>query len=263
MDFAPTGIGAVCYRKAEGPAFLDAEERLVALLDSDEGPDVERVDDSFGFTWLVVRTEPVDPGALVTDLHAVNSTLEAEGFASGLLCRVVGFRDRAGRTLGLVYRYATGSFYPFAPVGAPEDRQRESLLEMQVRTSSTHELPVEPDLAKWMPSGAAPPSVPRTTGGSVAVALAGEVQHPLEGDLGPVLGVGVDLDHVDRRAVGEALQRPDEVREVDPVHRRAVADGLVQEHDPLVRVLRGQPLDQVELGADRPGGAGRCGLDWS
>ncbi len=151
MDFAPTGIGAVCYRKAEGPAFLDAEERLVALLDSDEGPDVERVDDTFGFTWLVVRTEPVDPGALVTDLHAVNSTLEAEGFARGLLCSVVGFRDRAGRTLGLVYRYGEGSFYPFAPVGAPEDRRRESLLEMQVRTTLEHELPVEPNLANWMP----------------------------------------------------------------------------------------------------------------
>ncbi|HEY5420769.1 MAG TPA: hypothetical protein VIL10_08535 [Marmoricola sp.] len=151
MDFAPTGIGAVCYRKAEGPAFLEAEQRLVALLDSDEGPDVERVDDTFGFTWLVVRTEPVDPGALVTDLHAVNSTLEAEGFARGLLCSVVGFRDRGGRTLGLVYRYGQGRFYPFAPVGAPEDRQRESLLEMQVRTTLEHELPLEPDLANWMP----------------------------------------------------------------------------------------------------------------
>ena len=167
MDFAPTGIGAVCYRKAEGPAFeqtlnavsakaegpafLDAEERLVALLDSDEGPDVERVDDAFGFTWLVVRTEPVDPGALVTDLHAVNSSLEAEGFARGLLCSVVGFRDRAGRTLGLVYRYGEGSFYPFAPVGPPEDRKRESLLEMQVRTTLEHEIPLEPHLANWMP----------------------------------------------------------------------------------------------------------------
>ena len=56
-----------------------------------------------------------------------------------------------GRTLGLVYRYGEGSFYPFAPVGAPEDRKRESLLEMQVRTTLEHELPLEPDLANWMP----------------------------------------------------------------------------------------------------------------
>src|ERR1700712_832264 len=108
MNFAPSGTGAVCYRPAEGPAFDEAEQRLVELLDSDEGPDVERVDDTFGFTWLVVRTVPPDPGALVTDLHAVNSSLEAEGFARGLLCSVVGFTDPTGRTLGLVYRYGAG-----------------------------------------------------------------------------------------------------------------------------------------------------------
>ena len=151
MDFAPTGIGAVCFRKAEGPAFLEAEQRLVALLDSDEGPDVERVDDTFGFTWLVVRTEPVDPGALVTDLHAVNSTLEAEGFARGLLCSVVGFRDRGGRTLGLVYLYKPGHVLPVRPSGAPEDRQRETLLELQVRDHPRARAPAGARPRHWMP----------------------------------------------------------------------------------------------------------------
>ncbi|MGI9155291.1 MAG: PspA-associated protein PspAB [Marmoricola sp.] len=148
MDFTATGTGAVCYRKAEGPAFGDAERRLVELLDSDEGPDVERVDDGFGFTWLIVRTVPPDPGSLVTDLHAVNTSLEAEGFAGGLLCSVVGFADPAGRTLGLVYRYVAGNFYPFVPTG---EQQRDSLVEMQVRTLLQPELPVEPELSKWMP----------------------------------------------------------------------------------------------------------------
>ena len=46
-----------------------------------------------------------------------------------------------------------------------------------------------------------------------------------------MLGVGVDLDAVDHVAGDQALQRPHEVREVDPVHRRAVADGLVEEDD--------------------------------
>lgn len=148
MDFAASGVGAVCYRKAEGPAFGDTEKRLVELLDSDEGPDVERVDDGFGFTWLIVRTVPPDPGSLVTDLHAVNSSLEAEGFAGGLLCSVAGFTDPAGRTLGLVYRYGAGNFYPFVPSG---DKQRDSLVEMQVRTLLGPELPIESDLSKWMP----------------------------------------------------------------------------------------------------------------
>jgi hypothetical protein len=148
MDFAATGVGAVCYRKAEGPAFGDTERRLVELLDSDEGPDVERVDDGFGFTWLIVHTVPADPGSLVTDLHAVNTSLESEGFAGGLLCSVVGFTDPAGRTLGLVYRYVAGNFYPFVPAG---EQQRNSLVEMQVRTLLQHELPIESDLSRWMP----------------------------------------------------------------------------------------------------------------
>lgn len=148
MDTTPTGLGGVCYRKAEGPAFLQAEEDLVRLLDSDEGPDVERVDDGFGFTWLLVRADPDDVGSLVTDLHAVNTTLEEQGFARSLLCSVVGFRTTTGATLGLVYRYTTGTFYPFAPLAG---RQRDSLLEMQVRTQLTGEMPIEAELAKWMP----------------------------------------------------------------------------------------------------------------
>lgn len=148
MDVTPTGFGAVCYRKAEGPAFLDAEKRLVELLDSDEGPDVERQDDGFGFTWLIVQTDPPEPGALVTDLHAVNSALEAEGFARSLLCSVVAFRTSSGGPVGLVYRYASGTFYPFVPTGA---QQRDSLLEMNVRSTLTGELALESDLGKWMP----------------------------------------------------------------------------------------------------------------
>ncbi|MEP6815633.1 MAG: hypothetical protein ABI873_08800 [Marmoricola sp.] len=152
MDFTPTGTGAVCYRKAEGPAFGDAEKRLVELLDSDEGPDVERVEDGFGFTWLIVRTVPPDPGSLVTDLHAVNTSLAGEGFAPGLLCSVAGFTDPSGRTLGLVYRYVAGNFYPFVPSGHETgDKTRDSLVEMQVRTLLQRELPIEPDLSKWMP----------------------------------------------------------------------------------------------------------------
>ena len=164
MDFAPTGIGAVCYRKAEGPAFLDAEERLVALLDSDEGPDVERVDDTFGFTWLVVRTEPVDPGALVTDLHAVNSTLEAEGFARGLLCSVVGFRDRAGRTLGLVYRYGEGASTRSRPWARRRTASASRCSRCRCAPPSSTSSRWSPTSPTGCPSGAAPPSDPRRPG---------------------------------------------------------------------------------------------------
>lgn len=151
--FNPTGIGSVCYREAEGAAFAQAQTDIVSLLDADEGPDVERSTDPFGYTWLLVRHEASEMSGLVTDLHAVNSTLETQGFGPGLLCSLVGFTDAAGRKLGLVYLYKQGTFYPFAP---QDGQRRDNLLEIQIRDLVGSDLPVEPQLSRWMPVWGAP-----------------------------------------------------------------------------------------------------------
>src|SRR3954451_15704748 len=145
--FRPTGAGSVCYRAAEGAAFAQAQSDVVELLDNDDDPDVERSTDSFGFTWLLARHSPDDLSALVTDLHTVNTSLEAQGFGPSLLCSLVGFTDPAGRRLGLVYLYKRGTFYPFAPQGP---QQRDNLLEIQVRDLLTNDLPIEPATNRWM-----------------------------------------------------------------------------------------------------------------
>ena len=153
--FRPTGVGAVCYRAAEGAAAARTQDDIVALLDADQdGPDVERLVDSFGFTWLVAR-QP-DMSALCTDLHAVNTLLEAQGFGSGLLCSLVTFADPSAaseRRFGLVYLYRQGTFYPFAPAG---EHARDNLLEVQVRDLLVGELPMESDLSRWMALWGAP-----------------------------------------------------------------------------------------------------------
>src|SRR6478735_1773343 len=100
--------------------------------------------------------------------------------------------------------------------------------------------------------------------GSVLVGLAGQGEHPVERGTGLGRDGRVDADRVDDPAFDERLEGPHEVREVDAVHRRAVADVLLQEGDPLVRELRGEATHEVELGADDPRRAvGRCrdGLD--
>ena len=66
--------------------------RLADLVAVDGGPQTESRVDEFGYTWLTVRTDPPDVGALVTDLHAVNSALEAQGFGPGCSARPSGFR---------------------------------------------------------------------------------------------------------------------------------------------------------------------------
>ena len=143
--FTPTGAGAVCYREAEGSAFAATQADIVAMLDNDDDPDLEKSTDQFGFTWLVARQD--DLAALVTDLHAINTGLEAQGFGPSLLCSMVAFRDPAGRTLALVYLYKQGTFYPFVPV---DGQRRDNLLEMQVRDLVKNELAIEPQLSRWM-----------------------------------------------------------------------------------------------------------------
>ena len=114
---------------------------------------MDKVVDSFGYTWLTLHGDPDDLATLVTSLHAVNTTLEEQGFASGLLCSLLGFRDAAGRVAGLVYLYKQGTFYPFCPTGP---NQRDALLERQVLDAVDPELPMEPELSRWMPVWGAP-----------------------------------------------------------------------------------------------------------
>ena len=153
LGFEPTGRGAVCFRAAEGPAFDQTLRDVVELLDNDDDPDVELSTDEFGFAWLLAR-QP-DLSSLATDLHAVNTSLEAQGFGPALLCSLVSFTDATGRSLALVYLYKRGTFYPFAPTG-PGSRSRDNLLELQVRDLLAGEIAVEGDLTKWLALWGAP-----------------------------------------------------------------------------------------------------------
>jgi hypothetical protein len=150
-NFTMTGRGAICFRAAEGPAFQQTLAEVVALLDNDDDPDVEVSTDEFGFTWLLARQD--DMGALVTDLHAVTTSLELQGFGPAVLCALVSFTDPSGRSLALVYLSKQGTFYPFAPTGP---QRRDNVLELQVRDLVKGDLPVEPELSRWMALWGAP-----------------------------------------------------------------------------------------------------------
>jgi hypothetical protein len=162
LGFRPTGIGSVAFRAPEGRAFAEVQRDVQALLDADGGPQVEATVDSYGYTWLVARTDPPDLSELVTDLHAINTSLQDSGFGPTLLCSLSGFVDEQGRHLGLVYLYKQGTFYPFAPAtgGATIDgstpQRRDNLLEIQVRDLLRSDLKVEPDTGRWFAVWGAP-----------------------------------------------------------------------------------------------------------
>lgn len=154
IGLTPTGEGSVCFRSAAGAAFQQTQAEVVALIEADpETPEVEVTTDSFGFTWLSIERDPDEVAGLCTDLHAVNTALESQGFGDGLLCSLVPFQVPGGARVGLVYLYKRGTFYPFAPKGT---QQRDNLLELQVRDALADELPIEQDLSRWLAIWGAP-----------------------------------------------------------------------------------------------------------
>nr|WP_243732066.1 hypothetical protein [Nocardioides ochotonae] len=157
LGLRPTGDGSVCYRAASGLAFSQVQQEILDLVRSTgEAPDVQVVQDGYGFTWVEVDREPgAEVEGLCTALHAVNTSLEGQGFGPGLLCTLIGFEDGDGRRVGLVYLYKQGTFYPFAPATGGGE-QRDNLLELQVRDALAGELPIEQDLSRWLAVWGAP-----------------------------------------------------------------------------------------------------------
>ncbi|MFJ1970875.1 hypothetical protein ACIO93_19570 [Streptomyces sp. NPDC087903] len=156
--FTPTGDGAVCFATVEGAAFEQTHREVQALLDADadrDGPPVELRRDDFGYSWLVSHRSSAQLPLLVNDLHAVNSSMEVNGFGPQLLCSLAGFHDPEGRRLGLVYLYKRGTFYPFAPLPGAEQR-RDNPLELRIRATLASDLRIEQDLNRWFPVWGAP-----------------------------------------------------------------------------------------------------------
>lgn len=150
LGLVPTGSGSVCYRAAEGRASALVRQEADDLVTIDDGPAMQQRVDGYGYTWLTATTTPPDVSTLVTQLHAVNSSLELEGFGPGLLCSTVNFTDQPGGATSalLVYLYKQGTFYPFCPTGPSS---RDTLKERQIRDAVGADLPIEQDLSRWMP----------------------------------------------------------------------------------------------------------------
>lgn len=156
LDVQPTGTGAVCFKHAEGAGARQSDSEVLDLVHLDPTITAAVTTDEFGFTWITCRQEVPDLAALVTALHAINSTLCDNGFGPSLLCTVIAFTDSShevSHRLALVYLFKRGTFYPFAPT---EARHRDSTIELQVRAALSGELPIEADLQRWFPLWDAP-----------------------------------------------------------------------------------------------------------
>lgn len=155
LGYEATGLGAVAFRVPEGRAFAEVQGEVEALLAASGNPAVSVSADQYGYTWLVIATDPPDVSALVTHLHAVNLTLQDTGWGPQLLCATVGFRGPGERPLAMVYLFKQGSVYPFAPMPGG-GQSRDTMLELQVRDLVAQDVAVERELSRWFPLWGAP-----------------------------------------------------------------------------------------------------------
>ena len=150
--FEPTGVGSVCYRRPRGRRSRDPG-RHGRRCSTRRGPRRGASTDEFGFTWLVAPgPDDLWLAALVTDLHAVNTALEAQGYRPGAAVLAGGVHgpDRSGRA-----RWCTSTSRARSTRSPPLDGQgARQLLEIQVRDLLNNDLPSSPSCSGGCRSGA-------------------------------------------------------------------------------------------------------------
>ena len=148
LRLRPTGIGAVVFKPLSAGEFVRAEGEVDELLDvaaRDSGSRVRRRSDTLGFQWIVIQDRDFED--LVTSVHLVSSEMDAHGFGAQLLAALFGFEGEE-RPVYLIYGYKRGTFWPFIPIG--ENQERDNAEELRLKNELEGELPIEPDLTRWL-----------------------------------------------------------------------------------------------------------------
>jgi hypothetical protein len=144
----PAGVAAVVFKPLSAGEFSQAErdiDELLGVAARDSGSQVRRRSDRFGFEWLVIRDSDFED--LVTTTHLISSELTDRGFGGQLLAAV--FMLKGGEhPVYLIYGYKRGTFWPFVPTG--NEQERDNAEEMRLKNELESELPIEPDLTRWL-----------------------------------------------------------------------------------------------------------------
>jgi PspAB-like protein len=148
LGLRSAGVAAVVFKPLSASEFSRAEQEIDELLGvaaQSSGSEVRRRSDSLGFNWLVIRDPDFED--LVTSVHLVSSELQARGFGGQLLAALFPF-EGAEKPVNLIYGFKNGTFWPFVPSGA--DQERDNAQEMRLKNELEKELPIEPDLTRWL-----------------------------------------------------------------------------------------------------------------
>ncbi len=144
----PAGAGAIIYKPLSAGEFAQVDrdvEQLLEAVAADAGTTLSREKDSFGFEWVIF--EDPDLEDQVNAVHAVASEFQARGFGGQLLAAAFRFQGDE-HPVYWIYGFKTGTFWPFVPSGTEQERDNSRELELKAKLEP--ELPVEPDLSKWL-----------------------------------------------------------------------------------------------------------------
>jgi hypothetical protein len=143
----PAGAGAVVFRPQASSYFQETERELddlLALAAKEQGSQVRRTTDEFGYEWIIVQDPEFED--LVATVHMVTLTLGDRGFRDQLLAAVFRFDGGSAGPVYWIYNYKRGAWYPFMPRGGHE---RDNTEEIRLGTVMDGELPMEKSPEQW------------------------------------------------------------------------------------------------------------------
>jgi hypothetical protein len=148
LGLRAAGRAGVVFDALSSGEFVRNENEIQALLDAtarESNSRVKRQNDEFGFEWIVI--EDPDLEDLVTTVHLVASELTARGFGEQLLAADFRFEGYE-HPVYFVYGFKRGAWWPFVPTG--ENKERDNAKELELKAKLEQELPIEPDLSRWL-----------------------------------------------------------------------------------------------------------------
>jgi len=153
LGLTPAGVGAVTYKSLSSGDFerVDTDtESLVKAAARSSGGEVERKSDKYGFEWVIIHDKDIEDQ--VTAVYAVANELTAQGFGAQLLAAPFRFDGGnfgdAKNPVYWIYGFKRGKWWPFIPTG--DGQNRDNATELELKAKLEEELPIEPDLTRWL-----------------------------------------------------------------------------------------------------------------
>jgi len=147
LGLKTAGAAAIAFKPQSSGEFRSAFDDVDKLIDAvaqQSGTTIERQTDEYGYDWIVVHDPDLED--LVGAAHTLASELTAQGFGEQLLAAI--FRFEGGdHPVYFIYGFKRGAFWPFVPLGK---ETRDNAMELELKAKLEQELPIEPDLTRWL-----------------------------------------------------------------------------------------------------------------